>query len=47
MHNALLIGRVIAYADVAPLVEQHLAKVRVASTNLVDRSNRIKLTFSC
>ena len=47
MHNALLIGRVIAYADVAQLVEHHLAKVRVASSNLVVRSNRIKLIFSC
>ena len=38
MHNALLIGRVSVYADVAQLVERHLAKVRVASSNLVVRS---------
>ena len=46
-YNALLIGRVIPYADVAQLVEHHLAKVRVASSNLVVRSNRIKLRLSC
>ena len=37
---AAAIGRVSSSADVAQLVEHHLAKVRVASSNLVVRSMR-------
>ena len=42
----MLIGRVIVYADVAQLVEHHLAKVRVASSNLVVRSAKRKNLMS-
>ena len=44
---------VVAIADVAQLVEHHLAKVRVASSNLVIRSignpavGRVSCVFSC
>ena len=37
---AATVGRVSSSADVAQLVEHHLAKVRVASSNLVVRSIR-------
>ena len=35
------------YADVAHLVERHLAKVEVASSSLVIRSIKIEQPFGC
>ena len=38
--------KVTTHADVAQLVEHHLAKVNVASSNLVVRSNENRIVFN-